>query len=651
MLINGATGIAVGMSTSIPPHNLGEVCDALIHMLENWKKIDEISTDDLMQFVHGPDFPTGGIILRGEGEADSVAAAYGSGRGKLSLQARAHIEEMSRGRSRIIVTELPYQTNKSSLIERIADLARSGKLEGLSDLRDESDREGMRIVLELTKSADPEKLLSELYRRTPMQSTFSVIMLALVDGEPRMLSLKQALRVFLDHRLEIVKRRSEYDLARANEREHILAGLRIALANLDEVIEMIRGAKDAEQAHKRLMQRLKLSDPQAQAILDMPLKRLSSLERKKIEKEYKSVTAEIKRLETLLRSRVKMRNLIADELHTLKEEYADRRRTLIASAQKGKRTKLLTASDLTPDKDVWVTLTANGQLARTSTARLPRLSGSSAPTLVVGARTRDTLYLFASDGQAVALPVHTVPETDDPKLGKQLSGLTPFSPAAEVIAGIALGNDLLSGEADQAYLAFITRNGVVKKTDITLLPGPSARTFKAVKIAKRDELGWVTSTNGKSDLILISNQGLAIRFSEAAVRPMGLAAAGVNGMRLDAKDAHLVGAISTADGPELLLITNDGQAKRTAIKQFPKQGRYGKGVIAWKSGEKITLAGAAAGDEKDRAVVRFSRGAPRSLRFGDVPRRARASAGKQIFELSSTVRVKSLSPSSSRTSR
>jgi DNA gyrase subunit A len=651
MLINGATGIAVGMSTSIPPHNLGEVCDALIHMLDNWKKIEDISTDDLMQFVQGPDFPTGGIILRGEGEADSVAAAYGSGRGKLSLQARAHIEDMSRGRSRIIVSELPYQTNKAGLIERIADLARGGNLEGLTDLRDESDREGMRIVLELSKNADPEKLLSELYRRTPMQSTFSVIMLALVDGEPRMLSLKQALRVFLDHRLEIVKRRTEYDLARAKEREHILAGLRIALGNLDEVIEMIRSAKDSEQAHKRLMQRLRLSELQAQAILDMPLKRLSNLERKKIEKEFKTLTAEIKRLESLLRSPVKMRNLIAAELRELKENYADRRRTLIASAEKGKRKKLLTASDLTPDKDVWVTLTAKGQLARTSTARLPRLSGSSAPTLVVGARTRDTLFLFASDGKAVALPVHTIPETDDPKLGKQLSGLTPFSPSAEVIAGIALGNDLLNGTSDQAYLALITQKGVVKKTDVTLLPGPSARTFDAIKIAKGDLLGWVTLTDGKSDLIMVSNQGLAIRFSEADVRPMGLAAAGVNGMRLDTKDSFIVGAVSTADGPEILIITTDGQAKRTVIKQFPKQGRYGKGVIAWKSGEKIKLAAAAAGEEKDRAVVRFSRGAPRSLRFGDVPRRARASVGKQIFELSSTVRVKSLSPSSSRSNQ
>jgi DNA gyrase subunit A len=650
LLINGATGIAVGMSTSIPPHNMGEVCDALIHMLANWKQIEDISTDDLMGFIQGPDFPTGGIILRGEGEGDTIASAYGSGRGKLTIQARAHIEDMSRGRSRIIVTELPYQTNKSSLIERIADLARSGRLDGLSDLRDESDREGMRIVMELTKNADPEKVLAELYRRTPMQSTFSVIMLALVDGEPRMLSLKQALRVFLDHRLEVVRRRTEFDLARAQEREHILVGLKIALTNLDDVIQMIRTAKDAEQAHKRLMQRLKLSELQAQAILDMPLKRLSSLERRKIDQEYKAVTATIKVLESLLRSKVKMRNLIANELKELKEQYTDRRRTLIVQAQKGKRTRVLTASDLTPDKEVWVTLTANGNLARTSSARLPRMSGSSAPILVLGAKTRDTLYLFAKDGQGAVLPVHTIPETDDPRQGKQSSGLTPFPPTTEIVSGVALSSDLLQAKEAQAYLAFITKSGVVKKTDVTLLPGPSARTFIGLKVAKGDELGWVTTTDGKSDLLLVSNQGQAIRFGESDVRPMGLTAAGVNGMKLEGKGSVVVGAASSSQGSEVLIVTATGQVKRTALKQFPRQGRYGKGVIAWKSGEPFELSGAALGEEKDRAVIRFSRGAPRSLRFGDVPRRARASAGKQLFELSKNIKVKSVSPTSGRPS-
>ncbi|MCK4741290.1 MAG: DNA topoisomerase 4 subunit A, partial [Anaerolineales bacterium] len=330
MLVNGATGIAVGMSTSIPPHNMGEVCNALTYMLENWSKLDDISIKDLINFIPGPDFPTGGIIVRKSGEVDPLASAYGSGRGKLTLQARVHVEDMGRGRSRLIVTELPYQVNKANLIERIADLARGGGLDGLADLRDESDRDGMRIVLELTKTGVPEKILAELHRRTPMQTTFSVIMLALVDGEPRMLSLKQALRVFLDHRLEVVKRRSEYDLARAKEREHLLVGLRIALKNLDDVIKMIRTSRDPDQASQRLQQRLKLSDVQAQAILNMPLRRLSNLERKNIEKEYKEILGQIKTLESLLRAPKKMRNLITQELLEIKNTFSDRRRTMIA---------------------------------------------------------------------------------------------------------------------------------------------------------------------------------------------------------------------------------------------------------------------------------------------------------------------------------
>ncbi len=298
LLLNGSTGIAVGMATSIPPHNLGEVVDALVYMLENWQKLDDISVDQLMNFIQGPDFPTGGIIIQ-EAEGEGLAVAYGSGRGRITVQARVHLESMDRGRSRIIVTELPYMTNKSTLIERIASLARDGRLEGLTDLHDESDRHGMRIVIELTKNVDPEKILRELYKNTPMQSTFSIIMLALVGGEPRLLGLKQALRVYLEHRHEIVRRRSEYDLEHARKRGHILDGLRIALQNLDDVITLIRRSPDVEGARERLMKRFKLSQEQAQAILDMPLRRLASLERKKIEDEYREVQVLIKELELI----------------------------------------------------------------------------------------------------------------------------------------------------------------------------------------------------------------------------------------------------------------------------------------------------------------------------------------------------------------
>jgi len=357
LLVNGATGIAVGMSTNIPPHNPGEVVDALIFMLENWQKLDDINVEDLMQFIKGPDFPTGGLILQSEAEDDELKAAYGSGRGKVIVQARAHSEEMDRGRNRIIITELPYMTNKSSLIERIAELVREAKVEGITDLRDESDRHGLRIVIELTKNVEPEAVLQSLYKNTPMRSTFGIIMLALVDGEPRMLTLKQALRVYLEHRLTIIRRRSEFELERAQQRGHILEGLRVALKNLDAIINLIRNSPDADTARDRLMKRYKLSEFQAQAILDMPLRRLSSLERRKIEEEYKAILLEIKALQTLLKSPQKMRLTVAEGLQKIKETYHDRRKTQLVRISKDSKgaTPMLSITD-TGKKSVWISV-------------------------------------------------------------------------------------------------------------------------------------------------------------------------------------------------------------------------------------------------------------------------------------------------------
>ncbi|MEI7845321.1 MAG: DNA topoisomerase (ATP-hydrolyzing) [Chloroflexota bacterium] len=411
LLVNGATGIAVGMATSIPPHNLGEVSDALVYMLQNWDKLDDIDVEHLMTFIQGPDFPTGGVIIQESGE-EGIEAAYGSGRGKVTIQARAHYEEMDRGKNRIIVTELPYQVNKSSLIERIAELAREGHLEGVSDLRDESDRQGMRIVIELSKNIDPEKILSELYRRTPMQSTFSIILLALVEGEPRMLTLKQALKVFLEHRLTVIKRRAEFDLEKAKARAHILEGYLIALKNMDEIIELIRKSPDVETARDRLMKRFSLSQLQANAILEMQLRRLAALERKKIETEHKELTALIKSLETLLASQLLMRELVASELLRVKEAYADKRRTQIVNLKEGRQKKsVLTTSQLLPEQVVWVGMSADGLLSRSHDEKPPRLSGSDAPDLLVRANSTDTLYLVSDRGLAAAMAVHTLPES------------------------------------------------------------------------------------------------------------------------------------------------------------------------------------------------------------------------------------------------
>ena len=408
LLVNGVSGIAVGMATSIPPHNLAEVIDALAFMLENWDHLDDLGVQDLMRFVKGPDFPTGGIILHEEGDL-GLLSAYGSGKGRITVRGRVHSEDMGRGRSRLIITELPYQTNKTTLIERIAELVRNGDMEGIADLRDESDRQGMRIVIELKQGAEVEDTLRTLYRRTPLQATFGINLLALVDGEPRLLNLKQALRVFLEHRIVVVRRRSEHDLARAKHRAHILEGLRVALKHLDEIISLIRNSPDVEQARLRLMKRYTLSEIQAQAILDMMLRRLASLERKKIEDEYKEVSALIKDLEGLLRSPRRMRQAVEEELATMKQAYGDRRRTQIFSLKEGISAKsLLTTTDFTTAQTVWVGVTGDGKIGRTHTEALPE----GLPRHLHRVSTHETLYLVNTTGQAAAVAVHTLPEVE-----------------------------------------------------------------------------------------------------------------------------------------------------------------------------------------------------------------------------------------------
>jgi DNA gyrase subunit A len=647
MLLNGATGIAVGMATSIPPHNLVEVCDALIYLLKNWSRSDRISLDDLMKFIKGPDFPTGGIIVRkGLDEGEGLSTAYGTGRGKITLQAKAHVENMGRGRSRIIVTELPYQTNKSSLIERIAELARSGSIEGITDLRDESDRQGMRIVIELSKNANPEVVLRALYRRTPMQNTFSFIMLALVDGEPRLLNLKQALRVYLEHRAEIIRRRSKFELNRARKRSHILEGLKIALQNLDDVIRLIRNAKDTPQARQRIRNRFKLTIAQADAILEMPLRRLSGLERRKIDQEYKEVQKKIKNLETLLRSEKKIRDHISDELAEIKGKYGDPRRTqIVRPKSKGDQILTpLTAMDLAPSKDAWIVITNEGRISRTPTRRIPRLAGRNSPQFVIGASGRDTLYLFEENGSGAAVPIHVIPEVDQPNNGTPLNSVSPFPSNVKLTAGIAIPPINAGKGSTDHFLVFCTRKGMMKKTSLKSFPGPSAKSFTAIKVGKGDALGWVRMTGGKDDLLLVSRKGMAIRFSETQIRPMGLAAAGVMGMKLDDKDDLIIGMDRIIPRAELLLVSQNGLAKRTGLNQFPRQGRYGKGVLAWKSGGGIMLAGSAIGLADHRATVNFAKSIPRSLRFGNAVRRNRASVGRQLFELSAGNRVTGLVP-------
>jgi DNA gyrase subunit A len=636
LLVNGATGIAVGMATSIPPHNLGEIVDALVYMIEKWDKLDDIDVEQLMEFVQGPDFPTGGIIIQEKGDED-IESAYGSGRGRVTVQAKAHIEEMERGKSRIIVTELPYQVNKSSLIERIAELARDGHLEGLSDLRDESDRQGMRIVLEMTKNVEPETVLRELYKRTPMQTTFGINLLALVDGEPRTLTLKQALRVYVEHRLVIIKRRAEFDLDRAKARAHILEGYLTALKNLDEIIQIIRSAADVETARGKLMKRYKLTELQANAILDMQLRRLAALERKKIETEYKEVTAIIKDLTTLLKSPKLMRGVVSDELLRVKAAYGDRRRTQIVNLKKsGKNVKSLVATDLITEQILWIGVTSEGIMARTHEDKAPRPSGNEAPHFLVRASSTDTLYLVAENGKAAAIALHTLPEIGSN--GHLSDGIPYFkaSPLTEEdkLAALFSLPAKRSEFAPETCVITVSRFGMVKKSLVTELPGPSAQTFVLARVNEGDKLGWVGLTDGlKKDVLLVTTQGMAIRFKEDDVRPMGLVAAGVNGIKLD-DGVELVGAeILPAEG-EIFLMTSDGKAKRVNEKEFPTQGRYGKGVTAWSLPKKVTIAGVVSGKPNHIATIHTSKGAPKSARLDAAGVRKRAATkGDAIVEV------------------
>ncbi len=626
LLVNGASGIAVGMATSIPPHNLSEIVDASIYMIERWEKLDDIDVEQLMKFVQGPDFPTGGLIIQEKGE-EGIESAYGSGRGRVTVQAKAHVEEMERGKSRIIVSELPYQVNKSSLIERIAELARDGHLEGLSDLRDESDRQGMRIVLEMTKNADPEIVLRNLYKRTPMQTTFGINLLALVDGEPRTLTLKQALRVYIEHRIVIVKRRAEFDLEKARARAHILEGYMVALKNLDELINIIRSAPDVETARQKLMKRYKLTELQANAILDMQLRRLAALERKKIETEYKEVTAIIKELTTLLKSPKLMRGVVADELLKVKAAYGDRRRTQIVNLKQGGKSTgaALTTRDLLPQQTVWIGVTDDGLVSRTHDDKQPKHSGNDAPRFLVKASTTDTIYFVSKLGKAAEVAAHLIPETNKLSQGSMYYKVSPLTETDPLAAVFSLPANKSSLGAETCVIT-ATRFGMVKKSLISELPGPSSQTFILVRVNEGDRLGWVGLTDGKKkEILLATSSGMAIRFKEDDVRPMGLVAAGVNGIKLDDKDEVVGMEILPAEG-EIFLLTSDGKAKRVDQKDFPAQGRYGKGVNAWDLSGKVTLAAIASGKPNHVATIHMSKGAAKSARLDLAAVRKRASS-------------------------
>ncbi len=629
LLINGASGIAVAMATNIPPHNMGEVVDALVMMLENWSKIDDIGVEDLMDYIKGPDFPTGGLVITDD-RTETLAQAYGSGKGRIKMRARVRLEEMSRGRKRIIVTELPYMTNKASLIEKIAELVRDGKLEGVSDLRDESDRHGMRIVIELTKTADPDAVLKTLYKRTTMQGTFGINMLALVKGEPHTLNLKQALKVFADHRIEIVKRRSEYELRRAEERLHILEAYLMALENLDEVIETIRHSQRVETARNNLMRQFNLDEIQAQAILDMPLRRLAALECKKIEDEHKQTTRRIKKLMSLLRSQQKLRGVVIEELKAVRERYADPRRSQIIQMDKGETAvDLLTTTDVMPEEQVWVAISNDNRIARTNKDKSFRQWGVDAPKMILRTTTHQTIYIVAETGEAAALHVHALPIADDPEKGARISSITSLTSDHKLKMVFSAPMKI---DEDDGYIMSVSRFGMVKKSFLSDLPAPSANLFTLVKINDSDCLCSLMFTNGEEDVLLATKNGMGIRFSEEDARPMGLVAAGVGGIKLR-EDDQVIGAGVVTQRSEVLIISNRGKAKRIDPEEFPTQGRYGYGVITWKLPEGEHVIGMMTGLLTHNGVLHFKKAASRLVHVTDAPACNRMQRGDTIIDV------------------
>ncbi|MEB2286930.1 MAG: DNA topoisomerase 4 subunit A [Anaerolineae bacterium] len=629
LLVNGASGIAVGMSTSIPPHNFGEVCDALVFLLERWDSLDDIGVPELMQFIKGPDFPTGGVVytLDNGSEEDQLRAAYATGRGKIKVRAKVHIEELGRGRSRIIISEIPYQTNKTSLIERIAELSRDGRIEGIADLRDESDRNGLRIVIDVMRTADALDVLATLFKYTPLESTFSIIMLALVDGEPRRLSLKQALRVYLEHRLEVIRRRSEFDLAQARARAHILEGLLTALDNLDEVIETIRHSRTAETAHGNLRKRFKLSDAQATAILQMQLRRLAALERRKLEDEYKEKLQLIKMLEALLASPRMMRVEVARELGAIREKYADPRRTVIHSGAVGDAK----ADDfLGPNEDTWVTLTASGLLSRTFADDSPRTAEiTDPPRAVLASNTTHTLYLFTADGNCATAPVKLLPQSDSPQQGTHYGTLCALGNSDTITCALSLSPGVETG-----CLAAITALGEVKRLRLEDLPGLVARPFKFMDIEKDDRLIWVGYVADDDQIVLATAQGQAIRFEVEQVRPTGLGAGGMRAVKLSGPRDRVVGAGIADERARVWVCTDTGVAKSTAVTEYPTQGRGGQGVITIKLPKDAQgLAAATVGRPDDVIVVVTNKGQAASTRIGLAPQGGRSTKGDYIISM------------------
>jgi DNA gyrase subunit A len=590
LLINGSSGIAVGMATNIPPHHLGEIVDATIAIIDD----PEITNDDIARYVTGPDVPTGGTIFRYERQRNSITGdwetidairqMYAHGRGRVVMRAQVAFEEAKGDRMAIIVTELPYQVNKSALLEKIAELVKDKKIDGIADLRDESDRDGMRMYIEIKRDANPHKVLNNLFKHTALQSTFNMNMLALVDGQPQTLPLKSVLQHHVEHRREIVRRRTEYDLGKARDRAHILEGLKKALDNLDAVIATIRASADTDVAKTNLMTRFDLSERQAQAILDMRLARLAALERKKIEDEYFEVIQLIAELEDILANPARVFAIIKDELREVKRKYAGERRTRVQDDS----SRELTDEDLIADEDVVVTISGRGYIKRQPVATYRRQGRGGKGIIghvtreedavehLLVANTHDYALFFTNRGRVFSAKVHAIPDASRQAKGVPIINM----PGVQVEAGeVPLATITLPEFAAGSYLVLATRRGIIKKTPLEHFERVRSTGIRAITLDEKDELAWVDVSSGEDDVIIATAQGMIARFSESEVRAMGRDAGGVIGIRLLKKAGDEVVSMSVVQpGADLLVLTETGYGKRVPIEDFRVKHRGGQGV-------------------------------------------------------------------------
>lgn len=640
LLVNGSNGIAVGMATSIPPHNLGEVIDATVHYIDN----QECDVDELINIVKGPDFPTSASIIG----TDGIKEAYRTGRGKVRVRSKAEIEELPKGKQQIVITEIPFQVNKAKLVEKIADLVRDKKIEGISDLRDESNRHGMRIVIELKRDTNANIVLNNLYKHSQLEDTFSIIMLSLVNQIPKILNLKEMIHHYVLHQKDVVTRRTQFELNKAENRAHILEGLLKALDNIDRVISIIRGSQTGVEAKEKLMEEFDLSEVQSQAILDMRLQRLTGLERDKIELEYNELHEKIKYLKSVLADETLLYGIIKDEMLEIKDKYAKPRMTEILPAE-GE----IDVRDLFPEEDVAVTLTHLGYIKRlpSDTYKSQRRGGRGISALttreedfvtdLISTTTHSIMLFFTNRGRVFKLNTFQIPEGKRVSRGSAIVNLLQLNPGEKIARAISI-NPSEENNDESEYLLMATKNGIVKKTPIGEFKNINKSGIIAITLKDGDELMSVKMTNGEEDVVIITKEGMSIRFSEKDVRPMGRTATGVKGISLSEGD-KVVEMDLASQGRDLLIISENGFGKRTTIDEYKTQIRSGKGIKTYNITSKTgKIAGATLVDEDDEVMLINSDGVLIRIKVEEISLYGRITSGVKLMKTDEEVEVVSI---------